>query len=118
MVRRQVFLLIQKYSIMSASQSIRDQMYSLIEEWKHGGGSQKTFCSKHSITVLKFQYWHKRYKAEKFPAPGNQPSFIEMKLPVSEIQSRCGGQAEVIFANGTRMLFHGEVSAHFLKSLV
>jgi hypothetical protein len=103
---------------MSANQTTRAQMYALIEEWQQSGTSQKAFCSEHSITVLKFQYWHKRYKAEKLPAQSNQPSFIKMSLPVAQGHDHCGGLAEVIFPNGTRILFHQEVSVLFLKALV
>jgi hypothetical protein len=103
---------------MSASQTLRDQMYSLIEEWMREGGVQKIFCNKHGISVLKFQYWHKRYKEEKSAVACSQPSFMEIDMPAPQKKEHCGGQAEVILPNGIRILLHHEVSAHFLKALV
>jgi hypothetical protein len=93
-------------------------MYALIEQWQQSGISQKAFCSEHSLTVLKFQYWHKRYKAEKLPDESNEPSFIKMSVPVAQMHGHSVGQAEVVFPNGIRILLHQEVSAHFLKALV
>ena len=103
---------------MSASQTLRDQMYALVEEWKKEGGVQKAFCDKHGITVLKFQYWHKRYKEERSSVGGNDPSFIRLDLPASQTYEPSGRRAEVIFPNGIRILLHQEVTAHFLKALV
>ena len=102
---------------MSASQTLRDQMYSLVEEWKKEGGVQKVFCDKHGITVLKFQYWHRRYKEEKNLIAGNQSSFIKIDLPAVQPFGHSSNRAEVILPNGIRVLLHQEVTAHFLKAL-
>lgn len=102
---------------MSASQTLRDQMYSLIEVWKKEGGPQKIFCSNHGITILKFQYWYKRYKEEKSLAT-NDPSFIRLDLPARQTNEQSERRVEVIFPNGIRILLHQEVTAHFLKALL
>ena len=103
---------------MSASQTLRDQMYALVEEWEKGGGLQKTFCDNCGITVHKFQYWYKRYKEVKCSSAGNDPLFIRVGLQASQAYEHSGGRAEVIYPNGIRILLHQEISAHFLKSLI
>jgi hypothetical protein len=113
-----IILLYQNTAAMSGNKNLQDQMYALIEEWKKEGGVQKVFCNKHEISVLKFQYWHKRYKEQKGSAGDNDPSFIKLDLPSAQTYKHSGGRAEVIFPNGTRILFHQEVSVHFLKALV
>ena len=103
---------------MSANQTLRDQMYALVEQWKKEGGLQKFFCDKHGISVLKFQYWHKRYKEEKSLVAGSHSSFIKMDMSTVQSHEPSAGRTEVIYPNGIRILLAYDVSVHFLKGLL
>jgi hypothetical protein len=99
---------------MANKSNNREQMLSMIEDWKQSGLSQKSYCEKSSIKYHRFHYWYKRFKAIQATSKEPQSSFIELQLPGAADKS-C---AEVIYPDGKRILFHQAVSVHFLKTLV
>ena len=48
---------------MEETKSVREQMFSLLEQWEVSKLSKKEFCTQHQIAYHRFHYWHKRYSA-------------------------------------------------------
>ena len=90
----------------------RDRMFAMIETWQHSGQSKKTFCAEQCITYHRFHYWHRRYKTHHSTADTNVTAFIPLHLPATT------ASAELIYPDGRRLLFHQEVDASFLKTLL
>ena len=85
----------------------QEQMRQVILQWEQSGQSKKAFCREHNITSQTFHYWYKRVRSK--PACG----FTEVN--VAPMRSK---GCEVIFSSGTRIIFHGEPSASWLRELV
>lgn len=92
----------------------RQQMFSMIEDWKRSGQNQRAYCQSHSISYHQFHYWYKRYKIAQAPADDSRSSFIEVQLPAVQNHD----YAEVIYPDGKRVLFHQAVDVSFLKALI
>ncbi len=92
----------------------RQQMFSIIEQWRTSGLNQKAFCEQRSIRYYVFHYWYKRYKIQQSGVADNAGSFV--KLQVAKPSS--SGGVEINFPGGIRILFHEPVSSNYLKALV
>ncbi len=92
----------------------RQQMFSMIEQWRTSGLTQKAFCQQRSIRYYVFHYWYKRYKIQQSGVEDNAGSFV--KLQVAKPSS--SGGVEINFPGGIRILFHEPVSSNYLKALV
>lgn len=85
----------------------QEQMQQVILQWQRSGQSKKAFCKEHNITSQTFHYWYKRIRSEA------TSGFSEVNVAPLRIIG-----CEVIFPSGTRMVFHGEPSANWLRELV
>jgi hypothetical protein len=92
----------------------RQQMLSMVEDWKRSGQNQRAYCQAHSISYHQFHYWYKRYKMGQVPGNDSGSSFIEVQLPAPQSHD----YAEVIYPDGKRVLFHQAVDVSFLKALI
>lgn len=85
----------------------QEQMQQVIFRWQQSGQTKKAFCREHNITSQTFHYWYKRV--------GSKPASGFSEVNVEPMRS---SGCEVIFTSGTRIVFHGEPSAHWLRELV
>lgn len=99
---------------MRKDTEVRSRMFEMIERWKQSGLSQKAFCEGHSMKFHQFYYWYKQYHLLHVPANSDDTSFVRLQVDKSAIAA----PIEIHFPGGTRLLFHGSVSADYLKSLI
>ena len=93
------------------SKDVQQQMFEYIDQWQQSGLTQKAFCQKVNLSYHIFHYWYKRYRDKSI-----KPSSSFIKLDVSAMS--VAAQAELILADGKRLLFHQPVSADYLKALI
>jgi hypothetical protein len=97
---------------MSKNELIREQMFISIASWQQSDLSQKEWCRQQDIAYHIFHYWYKVYRKEN-PQPGNTSSFLRLSVK-PEANAIC----EVVFTDGTKILFREPVTVHYLKSLL
>lgn len=93
------------------SKAVQQQMFNYIDQWRQGDLTQKAFCHQENLPYHIFHYWYKRYR-NKATEPTS--SFIQLNVSSPSIVSH----AELILADGKRLLFHQPVSADYLKALI
>jgi hypothetical protein len=97
---------------MAKDISMQEQMFANIGAWQQSDLSQKEWCRQHDVTYHVFHYWYKRFRdqqAEPFPSS----SFVQLAV---ESASETG--CEIIFADGTKIVFPKPVTAQYLKALL
>jgi hypothetical protein len=97
---------------MPANSIYRQQMFSMIEDWKQSKQTQQAYCKGHSINYHRFYYWYKQYKANNAAGANQRSSFISLSMPATS------SSAELIYPDGRRILFHQGVDANYLKALL
>jgi hypothetical protein len=97
---------------MSKNELVREQMFASIASWQQSDLSQKEWCRQQNIAYHIFHYWYSIYR-EEHPQPDNDNSFVRLSVK-PEVNSSC----EVVFTDGTKILFREPVTVHFLKSLL
>jgi len=88
----------------------QEQMRSFYQQWQQSGLARKAFCQQHNLSYATFNYWHKRLDGAK---PSETGGFTAFNLPSSP---SCN--FEVIFSSGSRIVFHQEPSAAWLRELL
>jgi hypothetical protein len=100
--------------IMHATETYRQQMFSMIAQWQQSGLSQKAYCLQNNIAYYVFHYWYKCYRDKRPTSVNPQFSFVQLQvnpgLSVPAIELQLG--------DGRRSLFHQPVSSDYLKSLI
>lgn len=77
-------------------------MFSLVEDWRASGLTQKVFSSLHGINIGTFSYWVARSKE----AGSVSGSFVELSHTPSSSRS----QIEVIYPSGVRVKTERDLS--------
>jgi hypothetical protein len=99
---------------MHATETYRQQMFSIIEQWRQSGLTQKAYCIQNNIAYHVFHYWYKCYRDKRATSVNRQSSFVQLQvnpdLSVAAIELQLG--------DGKRLLFHQPVSSDYLKSLI
>lgn len=88
------------------------QMFSLIEQWKQSGLTQKAYCEQSGLSYHMFHYWYKRYR-DKNTSEG-ATSFVKLQVQPSAIQPH----VELLLPDGRRLLFHQPVGSDYLKTII
>lgn len=91
------------------------EMFPLIQEWERSGLSQKEFYTHHDIKPHVFWYWLRRYREEGQPAPQEAPGFVSVEMEEAPAEFVL---AEVIYPDGTRLIFKERVGIDFLRCLL
>jgi hypothetical protein len=99
--------------IMANNEAIRSEMFKKIEAWKQSGLSQKVWCSEQHVTYHIFHYWYGQYRKLQAVTQTNQ-DFVGLTAKPASSSSAC----EVVYPDGTRVVFHEPVSVSYLKSLL
>lgn len=89
----------------------QQQMFSYIDQWQQSNLSQKAFCHQVNLPYHIFHYWYRRYRNT---AIGLASTFIKLDVTSPSVAAH----AELILADGKRLLFHQAVSAEYLKALI
>jgi transposase-like protein len=92
-----------------------EEMFPLIRSWEDSGLLQKEFCARHGIRPHIFYYWLRRYRAGGDMSGQESNGFIsvEMEPAVGSVVL-----AEVIYPDGTRLVFKERVSLDLLRGLL
>ena len=91
------------------------EMFPLIEEWEGSDLKQKDFCAHHRIKPHIFWYWLRRYREEGQAAPKEAQGFVSLEMEVKPVASVL---AEVIYPDGTRLVFKERVELELLQGLL
>jgi hypothetical protein len=97
---------------MAKDESIREQMFASIASWQSSELSQKQWCQDQGITYHVFHYWYRKYRDEHPESTGNN-SFVQLA-----VKPETGAGCEVVFTDGTKIIFREAVPAQYLKSLL
>jgi hypothetical protein len=98
---------------MANNESVREEMFKKIEAWKLSGQSQKAWCGEQHVAYHIFHYWYGQYRKSQAVSQPNQ-DFVSLTVKQVASSSAC----EVVYPDGTRVMFHEPVSVSYLKSLL
>jgi hypothetical protein len=101
-----------KKTVMTKNELVREQMFASIASWQQSDFSQKDWCKQKDIAYHVFHYWYRIYR-EGHPQSANDNSFVSLSVK-PEVNTSC----EVVFADGTKILFREPVAVQYLKSLL
>jgi hypothetical protein len=96
---------------MAKSESTREQMFASIASWQTSDLSQKEWCRQQEMAYHVFHYY--RVYREEYPEPVNDNSFVRLAIK-EDVDAPC----EVVFADGTKVVFRVPVSVQYLKNLL
>ena len=91
------------------------EMFPLIRSWEESGQSQKEFCVGRGIKPHIFWYWLRRYREDQDEAKESPNGFIPLKVEAAAEESVL---AEIIYSDGTRLIFKERVGMKLLQSLL
>src|ERR1700733_12690877 len=97
---------------MAKSESTREQMFASIASWQTTDLSQKEWCRQQEIAYHVFHYWYRTYR-EEHPQRGKDSSFVRLT-----VKAEAGVSCEVVFTDGTKVVFREAVPVQYLKSLL
>lgn len=90
----------------------QEKMFGLVDQWRCSGLPKKEFCIKHQIANATFHYWFKKYKNKDAIVPS---TFIPVRI---KEQNPTHAFAELVLADGKKIVFYNPVDACFLKALL
>jgi hypothetical protein len=97
---------------MAKDDVILQKMFASIASWQASDLTQKEWCRRQEITYHIFHYWYRRYR-EQHPEPSSENSFVRLTVQPESVAS-----CEVVFADGTKIVFREPVPVHYLKKLL
>src|SRR5438445_6570168 len=97
---------------MGKDEQVQEKMFAYIRSWQQSDVSQKEWCRQQGIPYHIFHYWYRKYKDQQ-GAADNTGTFVQLAM-TSPPATGC----EVVFADGTRIVFHQPVAVQYLKSLL
>ena len=97
---------------MVKGEQVQEKMFSCIRSWQQSDVSQKEWCSQQNIPYHIFHYWYRKYKDQQGTAE-DKGAFVQLA-----ITSGPAAGCEVVFTDGTRIVFHQPVGVRYLKDLL
>ena len=91
------------------------EMFPLIEKWEGSDLSQKEFYNRHGIKPHVFWYWLRRYREEGQAPAKEAQGFVSVEMEAASFESAL---AEIIYPDGTRLVFRERVGLAFLQGLL
>ena len=91
------------------------EMFALIQEWEGSQLSQKAFCSQRGLKPHIFWYWLRRYREKGQPLKVQTQGFVRVELEEAAEEAVL---AEILYSDGTRLIFKERVGLAFLQSLL
>jgi hypothetical protein len=101
---------------MQRDVQVRERMFSMIRSWQQSGLTQKAYCEQHKIRYYVFHYWYKCFR--DLQSPTKHEGFIPIKIERSNTVNAVFAHAELVLADGRRLLFHQPVGSDYLKALI
>lgn len=89
---------------------LQEKMFALMDRYSQSGLTQKEFCAQQGLTLAKFGYWRRRWKAAQ-DTPVSPGGFLPLSFEGTS--SAC----VLIYPNGIRLEF-SSVSVGLLRELV
>jgi transposase-like protein len=99
---------------MRSSEATKENMFSIIRQWQQAGLNQKQYCQQHNIQYHVFHYWYKQFRDEQQETATTHKRFIQLNTPTIAGDAF----AELVLANGNRLIFHQPVSSDYLKTFL
>jgi len=93
-----------------------EEMFPLIREWERSGLSKKEYYTRYGIAPHIFWYWLRRYRTEGELARTAGRGFVSIEVE-EEVQGE-EALVEIIYSDGTRLVFKERVSAAFLQEVL
>lgn len=78
--------------------SLKEEMYSMIEQWRCSGQSKRDFISDKPISIHKFGYWLSKYNKESY-----HEVFKELQPPKSVKPTDVKKVLELTTSSGVRV---------------
>jgi hypothetical protein len=102
-----------------ASRKTISEKKALVAQWEKSDQKMKVFCVEQGITLSSLSYWIRQFGSEG-KRINKEKSFIALELEKgpSGYNFESYSFAEVLFANGTKMVIRQPVSPAFLKELL
>ncbi|CAN5420144.1 hypothetical protein BH11BAC5_BH11BAC5_46420 [soil metagenome] len=95
---------------MVVKKDVTVQMFDKILQWQQSGLTQKAYCEQENIAYHVFHYYYRRFREKENIG---SPKFLQLQITPAQ-----SAPAELVLADGRRLLFHQGVSADFLKALI
>jgi len=70
-------------------------MFQLVEKYSGSDLTQKQFCAEHNLSLVRFQYWYKRYKENQT----GQGGFVPVQICHGK-KKTFSGNVEILYPNG------------------
>lgn len=104
---------------MKSNAKDKIRMFSFIDGWSKSNQSQKEYCKQHQVGYHVFHYWYKLWKDEK-QSTSIHSDFIPVKVSSEQVNGmEPGGKTtEIIFPDGTRVVFYQPLDANYIRSVV
>jgi hypothetical protein len=97
---------------MAKDDLIREKMFASITSWQTSDLSQKEWCRQQGLAYHIFHYWYRIYR-EQHSEPAGDHGFVRLA-----VNAPTDASCELIFSDGTRIIFREPVPAQYLKNLL
>ena len=97
---------------MVKDEQVKERMFASIISWQQSDLTQRGRCRQQDIPYHIFHYWYRKFKNQRAPAVDNG-AFVQLAM-TTETAAGC----EVVFTDGTRIVFHQAVPVQYLKNLL
>ena len=95
--------------MQNVSEITLQERIELVERWQKSGKTVIQFCKEENISCHAFHYWRKKWN------PTIVKGFVKLKQSTAVTVS---DYCEMIFTNGTRLLFHQQPQRDFVNQLL
>jgi hypothetical protein len=97
---------------MVKDELVKEKMFASINSWQQSDLTQREWCRQQDIPYHIFHYWHRKFKDEQKPGDDKR-AFVQLAIPPAT-----SAGCEVVFTDGTRIVFHQPVPVQYLKNLL
>ena len=97
---------------MAKDEQAQEKMFACIRSWQRSDVSQKEWCRQQDVPYHLFHYWYRKYKDQQ-EAADEKGGFVQLAMSCSPATG-----CEVVFTDGTRIVFHQPVGVKYLKDLL
>jgi hypothetical protein len=96
---------------MENSERVTEEKQLMLDYWKQSGQSKASYCKERNIAYHSFFYWQKKLS---IPSTSSKKKFIKLGALPKTLPLAI---AEVVYPNGTRIVFHSLPDVFLLKQL-
>jgi len=92
----------------------REEISSLIEQWRASGKNKTTFCRENNLVYMTFIGWTSGKKKAKEKLSG----FIPLRVNKTTPKAIGVFFADIHLPDGSKLIFHSPVSAQYLRVIL